>query len=61
MNPSGTDIRRMLAKAREEKARLVKEDLVGHPYVAAPRAYYVDGVEAALAWILGEWRGPPIA
>lgn len=53
MNPSSTDIRRMLAKAQQEKQRLFNagDDI---------SSVFAGGVEAALSWVLGE-RKEPIA
>mgnify|MGYP001619089044 CR=1 FL=1 len=51
MNPSSTDIRRMLAQAKE----------AGKPNSLSGTYAYAAGVEAALAWVLGERKEPPIA
>ena len=55
MIPSGTDIRRMLAKALEAKE--ANDEIARRIY--EPEDQYSRGVVAALAWVLGE-RGPPI-
>jgi len=60
MNPSGTDMRRMLAKAKEAFAD-GNYDFDLTPEYRSARKAYAAGVEAALAWILGERKDPPIA
>lgn len=70
MTPSGTDIRRMMAKALEAMEPTVEEKAVldvlhNHGIQDLPpvelRTRYLAGVEAALAWVLGERKEPPIA
>ena len=62
--PSGTDIRRMLAKAqetRETETRAFKAALLPAEADCLLRYEYARGVEAALTWVLGERKEPPIA
>ena len=69
MIPSGTDIRRMLAKARELKeagptlaeSKELPDGLDDDPSHFEVRMRFLEGVEYALAWVLGERKEPPIA
>ena len=57
MIPSGTDIRRMLAKAQAKMGDVEGKTPIG----AGMESAYATGVEAALAWVLGEQKDPPIS